>query len=73
MRRLTAGLGPLIPMATVMLLGAIASAQSPPAPPPKSVGAIVSRPDPVSPAGVRATADLPVSRHIRNTGGSDGS
>jgi hypothetical protein len=27
---------------------------------------------PVSPAGVRATADIPTSQHIRNTGGSDG-
>jgi hypothetical protein len=27
---------------------------------------------PVSPDGARATADLPASRHVRNTGGSDG-
>ena len=37
-----------------------------------AVAQFANTPTPVSPAGVRATIDLPVSRHLRNVGGSDG-
>ena len=37
-----------------------------------AVAQFVPTPTPVSPAGVRATIDLPVARHMRNVGGSDG-
>jgi hypothetical protein len=50
----------------VLLAAGPAAAQEPP------VGRIVSTPTAVSPAGVRAAADLPAARHVRNTGGSDG-
>jgi hypothetical protein len=39
---------------------------------PPAIGEFSPEKHPVSPDGVRAVCDIPVSQHIRNTGGSDG-
>jgi hypothetical protein len=54
-------------LAIPIMVSACAAARGQPA-----AGAFTATAKPISPDGTRATIDLPVARHMRNVGGSDG-